>query len=169
VPGNVPCPAARRPGRQDLEYPRKLAPLARALLPCWLRSRTDTYLRSQGQYAEALPLYQRELRIHEQAWGCDLPGAATSHNDAGQTLADLGQHAEALPVEQWALRIDEAALGADHPEVATDLNYIGRAFADLDRAAEALRLYQRALAIRETVLGPDHPSTRQSRNYVEEQ
>jgi hypothetical protein len=39
----------------------------------WLLARAGTYLRSQGRYAEALPLHQGALRIHEAALGPDHP------------------------------------------------------------------------------------------------
>jgi tetratricopeptide (TPR) repeat protein len=123
----------------------------------WLLNCAGAYLRSQGRYAEALPLHQRALRIREAALGPDHPHVATDLSHVGRALSYLGRYAEALPLQQRALRIREAALGPDHPDVATDLSYVGAALSDLGRPAEALPLYQRALHIREAALGPDHP------------
>jgi tetratricopeptide (TPR) repeat protein len=81
----------------------------------WLLTRAGTYLRSQGQYTDALPLYHRALRIREAALGPDRPDVATDLNYVGRALSDLGRAAEALPLYQRALRIREAALGPDHP------------------------------------------------------
>jgi tetratricopeptide (TPR) repeat protein len=132
----------------------------------WLLTRAGTYLRSQGRYAEALPLHQRTLRIREAALGSDHPAVATALNYVGRALADLGRSAEALPLHQRALCIREAALGSDHPAVATALNNVGRALADLGRSAEALPLQERALRIDEDALGPDHPAVATDLSYV---
>jgi hypothetical protein len=50
----------------------------------WLLNRAGTYLSSQGRYAEALPLHQRALRIHEAALGPDHPDVATDLNQVGE-------------------------------------------------------------------------------------
>ena len=132
----------------------------------WLLTHAGIYLRSQGRAAEALPLHQRALRIHEAAFGPDHPDVAVDLNHVGRALARLGRAAEALPLHQRALRIHEAALGPDHPDVAVDLNHVGRAQSDLGRAAEALPLHQRALRIHEAALGPDHPDVAYDLNWV---
>ncbi len=132
----------------------------------WLLARAGTYLRSQGRYAEALPLHQRALRIREAVLGPDNPDVATALNYVGRALSDLGRAAEALPLYQRALRIREDVLSLDNPDVATALGNVGRALSDLDRAAEALPLHQRALRIDEAVFGPDHPDVATDLNHV---
>ena len=132
----------------------------------WLLTQGGTYLRSQGRYAEALPLHQRALRIDEAALGPGHPHVATDLNYVGLVLSALGRYAEALPLHQRALRIDEAALGPDHPDVAAALNWVGRVLSDLGRAGEALPLHQRALRIDEGALGPGHPDVAADLNWV---
>jgi tetratricopeptide (TPR) repeat protein len=132
----------------------------------WLLGQAGTYLRSLGRFAEALPLYERALRIVEAALGPDHVDVASRLNEVGRALSDLGRSAEALLVQERALRIDEAVLGLDHTGVATDLNEVGRALSDLGRSAEALPLQERALRIDEAVLGPDHPDVATDLNEV---
>jgi tetratricopeptide (TPR) repeat protein len=124
----------------------------------WLLGHAGLYLRSQGRYAEAVPLQQRALRLREAACGPDHPDVAVDLNELGQTLADLGRFSEALPLQERALRIDEG-VDPPHPSrIATDLNYIARALMSLRRSAEALPLLERALRIDEAELGPIHPN-----------
>jgi tetratricopeptide (TPR) repeat protein len=132
----------------------------------WLLAHAGTYLRSQGRYADALPLHRQALRIREAALGPNHPDVATDLNHVGRALSDLGRAAEALPLHRRALRIREAGLGPNHPDVATDLNYVGRALSDLGRAAEALPLHRRALRIDEAALGPNHPDVATDLVYV---
>jgi tetratricopeptide (TPR) repeat protein len=132
----------------------------------WLLSGAGTYLRRQGRAAEALPLHERALRIHEAARGPDDPSVATDLNEVGRALRALGRAEEALPLHERALRIHEAARGPDDPSVATDLNEVGRALSDLGRTAEALPLHERALRIDEAARGPDHPDVAGDLNEV---
>jgi tetratricopeptide (TPR) repeat protein len=131
-----------------------------------LLGQAGTYLRSLGRFAEALPLYERALRIEEAVLGPDHTDVASALNEVGRVLSDLGRAAEALPLQERALRIDEAALGPNHPSVATDLNEVGRALRDLGRVAEALPLQERALRIDEAAQGPDHGDVATDLNEV---
>ena len=93
----------------------------------WLLTGAGTYLRSQGRYADALPIHQRALHIREAILGPDHPDVATDLNFVGWALSDLGRAAEALPLHQRALRIHEAALGPDHPltlQSRNEVNYV---------------------------------------------
>ena len=53
----------------------------------WLLAGAGTYLRSQGRYVDALPLYQRALRIHEAALGPDHPLTLQSRNEVNYVAA----------------------------------------------------------------------------------
>ncbi len=72
-------------------------------------------LPEQGKYAEAEPLYQRALRIREQALGPDHPQVAYPLNGLANLYQEQGKYAEAEPLYQRALHIREQALGPDHP------------------------------------------------------
>jgi tetratricopeptide (TPR) repeat protein len=123
----------------------------------WLLAHASTFLRSQGRHAEALPLYQRVLRIDEAVYGPDHHQVAVDLNYVGRALSVLGRHVEALSLHERALRIDEAVYGPDHPQMANDLNDVGRELSALGRHVEALPLQERALRIHEAAYGPDHP------------
>jgi tetratricopeptide (TPR) repeat protein len=117
------------------------------------------YLRSQGQYADALRMQQSALHINESSLGPDHPDTASALGNLGLTYGDLGRYADALPLQERALAITEAALGPDHPDTAIRLGGLARTYRDLGRHADALPLKQRALAITEAALGPDHSDT----------
>ena len=77
---------------------------------------------TQGQYAQAEPLYKRSLAIWEKALGPDHPDVATSLNNLAVLYHTQGQYAQAEPLYKRSLAIREKALGPDHPDVATSLN-----------------------------------------------
>jgi CHAT domain-containing protein len=112
-----------------------------------------------GQYALALPLYQRALAISEKAEGSEHPNTGTSLNNLAGLYEAMGQYSQAMPLYQSALTISEKAEGAEHPSTATRLNNLAGLYESMDQYAQALPLYQRALAISEKTQGPEHPST----------
>jgi tetratricopeptide (TPR) repeat protein len=63
--------------------------------------------REQGNYAEAEPLYQRELRIREQALGPEHPDVAYPLNGLAILYSDQSNYAKAEPLYQRALVIQE--------------------------------------------------------------
>jgi tetratricopeptide (TPR) repeat protein len=71
-----------------------------------------------GQYAEALPLYERALRISEKALGPEHPEVATTLNNMAELLRTQGKYEEALPLYERRRPIREKKLGEEHPDVA---------------------------------------------------
>ncbi len=115
-----------------------------------------------GEYAKALPLYQRTIAIEEKALGPEHPSVARSLNNLAALYQDMGEYAKALPLYQRSLAISEKALGPEHPSVATRLNNLALLYQAMGEYAKALPLYQRSLAISEKALGPEHPSVASS-------
>ena len=115
------------------------------------------FLQTIGDYATAQALFERSLKIREQALGPMHPKVATSLNDLGELLRATGEHAEARAMHERALKIREQALGPTHPEVATSLSSLGSVLAATGDYAGAEPLFQRALRIRMRSLGPNHP------------
>jgi tetratricopeptide (TPR) repeat protein len=70
---------------------------------------------SQGQYEQALPLFQEALRIVEQVLGKLHPDYALSLNNLAGLYRTQGQYEQALPLYQEALPILTHALGEQHP------------------------------------------------------
>jgi protein O-mannosyl-transferase len=89
-------------------------------------------LSDQGRVAEALPHFERGLKLAP-----DDPGA---HNDLGLALAKLGRLPEAVSQYETALRF--------RPAFAEAHNNLGLALLELDRPAEALSHLETALRIR---------------------
>lgn len=122
-----------------------------------LLNQAGCYLKEQGVYAQAVPLFERALAIREQI-------LEPTHLDVARCLSNLavvryllGQYEQALTLHQRALAIDEQALGPVHPNVATDLSNLGIVYQRQGQYEHALTLHQRALAIREQVLEPTPP------------
>ncbi|MBI4614618.1 MAG: tetratricopeptide repeat protein [Planctomycetes bacterium] len=65
--------------------------------------------------ADALPLLQSALAIHENALGPEHPDVAVALGNVAMVLKDLSLAREALPLEERAAAILEARLGPDHP------------------------------------------------------
>jgi len=117
------------------------------------------YLRERGLFAEAEPLYQRALQIHEQELGPMHPITVDILNDIGRIYRDKGKYEEAESLLQRALAIREQELGPMHPDTASSLNDLGGIYQSQGKYAEAELLYQRAQAIYEQALGPMHSAT----------
>ncbi len=83
---------------------------------------------TQGQYAEAEPLYKRSLAIQEKALGPDHPDVATTLNNLAEIYRNQGRYAEAEPLHKRSLEISEKAFGPDHPDVATSLNNLAELY-----------------------------------------
>ncbi len=133
-----------------------------------LLNQTAFYLNERARYADAEPLYQRALRINEQALGADHPQVALNLNNLAHLYNTQGKYADAEPLYQRALRINEQALGADHPQVALSLNNLAELYRTQGKYADAEPLYQRALNIFEEALGLTHPNTQTVRGNYED-
>src|SRR5215813_1902604 len=104
---------------------------------------------AEGRYAEAGPLYRRDLAITEKALGPDHPEVGATLNNLAELYHGRGRYGDAEPLYKRALSIDEKALGPDHPDVAIDLNNLAELYRAQGRTAEAKPLLKRVLAIRE--------------------
>lgn len=116
------------------------------------------YLQQRGDYAEALALYQRSLKLTEEHFGPTHGKTAATLSNLGTLLRDMGRLDEAEVLARRALEIEEANLGPDHSAVATRLSNLATTLMDQQRWEEAEQHLRRALAIDERELGADHPS-----------
>jgi tetratricopeptide (TPR) repeat protein len=131
-----------------------------------LLNRTGYYLHDRAHYAEAEPLFQRALAIHEQQLGPKHPDTAGSLHNLARLYQDQGKYSQAEPLYMRALAIREQQLGPDHPDTATSLNSLASLYHTQGKDEQAEPLYQRALAISEQQVGPDHPDTATSLNNL---
>ena len=104
-------------------------------------------LKATGDYAGARSLYERALRIEEQALGPNHPDVATTLNNLGLVLEATGDYAVARPLYERALRIKEQVLGPNHPGVATILSNLAIVDWEAGRPQEAVAKLARAVAI----------------------
>ena len=75
-----------------------------------------------GAFDQALPLYQRALKIREKALGPEHPDTAASLNNLAALYWAMAAYDQALPLYQRALKIREKALGPEHPDTSVSLN-----------------------------------------------
>jgi tetratricopeptide (TPR) repeat protein len=122
------------------------------------------YLNATGDYAGALPLYERALAIYEQVLGPDHPQTAISLNNLAGLLYATGDYAGARPLYKRALAIREQTLGPNHPDTANSLNSLAVLLKAMGEYGAARPLYKRALEICEQTLGPNHSDTAISLN-----
>src|SRR5262249_3187094 len=100
----------------------------------------------EGRYAEALPIYRRQLERCEQQHIAGAGLATPLHNVA---LAEfkLGRYSDAEAVLLRDLSVREAAFGADSPELIETLRLLGEGRALLGRFDESGAPLDRARAI----------------------
>jgi CHAT domain-containing protein len=120
----------------------------------------------KGRYAEAEPLFKRELAILERTVGPDAPAYSAGLNNLGEVYLRQGRYAEAEPLYRRTLAILEKVRGPAHPDVASALNNLAELTNKQARYAEAEPLYRRALAIRQKALRPDDPDVATSYNNL---
>ena len=108
----------------------------------------------QGHLTEAAQLFERALKMREDAAGPDHPSVGQSLTDLGRTYRALGRYSEAEPLLTRALALREK-LGPDKPPVAVTLNQLAQLYTTQGRYADAEPLRQRALAIQEKEFGAE--------------
>jgi tetratricopeptide (TPR) repeat protein len=102
---------------------------------------------SQGQYANAKPLYKRALTILEKALGPEHPDVASNLHGLAQLYDKQGQYEKAEPLFRRALAVVEKSYGPNHPSVAISLNNLALLLRHTNRLAEAEPLSRRQLRI----------------------
>ena len=124
-----------------------------------LASKAAEYLRARGRDAEAEPLFQRAIRILEQAEGAEHQ-LALSLTGLGFLYLGQGKHAEAEPLFRRAIHLWEQVNALEYYQNAASPDYslqgLAILFREQGKYAEAEPLFQRVLRIREDALGPEH-------------
>ena len=121
----------------------------------------------QGEYEEALPLYQKALKILEKTLGESHLGTAASYNNLAELYKFTGAYKKALPLYQKALKIHEEVLGESHPDTATSYNNLAVFFYNIGDLKQAYRYMQKAVDIWEKVLPANHPNLVGSKKGLE--
>jgi tetratricopeptide (TPR) repeat protein len=110
-------------------------------------------LQSQRKLDEALPLFQRALRIVEKTEGPESSGASSLENNIAAVLSQQGRPEEAFALFQSVLARKETKLGLSHPHLVPVLRSMGIALRKQKRPLEALPYLERAVTIQ--VAQPD--------------
>src|SRR5262249_19042579 len=110
-----------------------------------------------GRFAEAVPLYRRDLAITEKSLGPTHHSVGATLNSLGVLYRALGRYTEAEELCKRSIVIYENALGTEHPRVASSLNSLALLYESQGRNGEAEALYRRSIVIYEKALGSEHP------------
>lgn len=106
-------------------------------------------LHQAGRFAEALPLYEKAMRLSRLENGEDhVSSGIIMDNFAGLHTA-RGDYQTAETLGLRALEIFKAATGENSPKVAVSRNNLGHIYYYQGRFVEAKKQYEAALAIRE--------------------
>jgi len=120
-----------------------------------LRKAAD-YMRGRARFEQAEPLYQRALRIEEQAVGPYHLRMAAPLYGLSLLYWEQGKYAQAELLGLRALSIWEHALDPEHPDLARPLIGLGLVYFNQGKYAQAEHLYRRAWHLRERTFGPMH-------------
>ncbi|MEM6989733.1 MAG: tetratricopeptide repeat protein [Myxococcota bacterium] len=113
---------------------------------------------TQGEYAEALELFEQSLHKRLEVYGEGHYEVVSTRGNIGSVLDYLGRSEEARDMLQRVVTETEAALGPSHPDVARVLGNLAGTQTRLGNNEAARALYERSVAIKTAVLGADHPS-----------
>ncbi|MET0226321.1 MAG: serine/threonine-protein kinase, partial [Dokdonella sp.] len=112
-----------------------------------------THLVRAGNYAEGVPILERNLALCIDLYGNDSTHTGSAHNELGSAVHDLGRFREAAAHYREAMRIDTEKIGAD--AAMLPLNNLASAYEDMGDYAQALPLFERSLASRQKALAAD--------------
>ncbi|QUY45678.1 tetratricopeptide repeat protein [Acaryochloris marina] len=124
------------------------------------------FYEGQGNYALALPWYQKCLEQTQQRLGNEHTDVATSLNNLAGLYKNQGRYEEAEPLYTQALQMRQKPLGNEHPDVATSLNNLALLYDSQGRYEEAEPLYTQALQMTQKLLGNEHPDVALSLNNL---
>jgi tetratricopeptide (TPR) repeat protein len=117
---------------------------------------------NQGEYKEALVLYEKSLAIREQLLPPNHPDLAKSYINIGLVYDSMGEYSKALSYYEKALAIQQQSLPPTHPDLASSYNNIGNVYDNMGEYSKALSSHEKALAIRQQSLPPNHPDLAKS-------
>eukprot|EP00002_Diphylleia_rotans_P018680 TRINITY_DN3614_c0_g1_i8.p1 TRINITY_DN3614_c0_g1~~TRINITY_DN3614_c0_g1_i8.p1 ORF type:complete len:870 (+),score=161.87 TRINITY_DN3614_c0_g1_i8:959-3568(+) len=118
-----------------------------------------------GRYDEAIPHFERALKLRHQLFGDNCASVAECYRFTGDSHYWMGRYEKALLFYQKDQSITTSVLG-DHPDTATANNNVGWAYFSLKRHDEAIVSFRRGLDIQLRTVGDTHPDTAYSYNSL---
>jgi tetratricopeptide (TPR) repeat protein len=112
---------------------------------------------NQGEYKEALALYEKSLAIRQQSLPPNHPDLAKSYNNIGLVYYNMGDYSKALSSHEKSLAIKQQSLPPNHPNLATSYMNIGLVYDSMGDYSKALTSHENSLAIKQQSLPPNHP------------
>lgn len=100
-----------------------------------------------GRTAEAIPIFEQELRDREHMLGTDHPDTLQSRHNLGWAYRNAGRTAEAIPILEQAFRDRERILGTGHRNTLFSGTVLAWAYKDAGRTAESISLLRRCSTI----------------------
>ena len=100
---------------------------------------------TEGNYDEALPLYERYFDLVLDALGPNHAWTANAYGNTAEVYFKHGRYEEALEYFQVALEIRKGVYGDDSVWVVHSLGHVGDLQLQLGRLDEAVTTYERAL------------------------
>ncbi len=113
----------------------------------------------QGDYAQALPLAEQDLKINQQAHGDENPATLACINNVAWLYQQNGDYIKAQPLFERALELRERILGADHPETIISLRNLAFLLYQMKNHAKAQPYYEKIMKFCEQKYGKDNPTT----------
>jgi len=120
-----------------------------------VRGNVAIILKDQGRYAEALRLYNEDLRAQEAAHGREHPDVTSVLDNIAEVYYLEKRYEEALQTYRQAWTIDSKVLGPSHFDLSYSLNGIGISLLGLGRPREASAPLEQALSLRKKQKGKE--------------
>lgn len=111
----------------------------------------------QGEYAEALEVFEEILRGQLARYGERHHRVGTAHHNIGIVHARRGNYPKAIASYKEAVRVRKMCLEEHHPDVAVSLAQLGVTYLELCEYKKALRVFRESLKIRRHCYGNRHP------------
>lgn len=124
-----------------------------------LFDRTGSYLREQGQYAEAESLLRLALTIRKRHLRTDDLAVAISLSNLAGLYFYQDKYQQATSLVEQALAIRQQRLGAEHPETIESLKHLALLYLRQEQYEQAEPLLLRSLSISKRETGYESLST----------
>jgi len=125
-----------------------------------LQGLADNY-RHHNKFAEAVPLYQRALKIRDLT-ASTHPDTAETLNGLGESLRKLGKNFEAVPLFKRSLDIRKETFGSTHTKVSKSLDNLSATYAAMGKYDMAVPIYRDLVSARQANYGVEDPKVAQA-------
>jgi tetratricopeptide (TPR) repeat protein len=117
---------------------------------------------AQGQYEEAIKLFENALSIEQQSLLPNHPDFASSCGNISLVYDSMGDYPRALSSYEKVLTIQQQSLAPNYPDLASSYSNIGTVYHNMGDYSKALSSQEKALKIQQQSLVPNHPDLAKS-------